>query len=82
MERIVAGVPHVPIAEATQELKTTHLRILLLLKHNVLAGQQLEGEWHIEKNSLACLKSHGMSPPEQANCRTSCTASACGCKGS
>jgi hypothetical protein len=81
MELMIEGIPHIPIAEAAQELMTTHLRVLMLLKHKVLTGRQVEGEWHIEKNSLECLKKHGMDNLEQASCRTSCTASACGCKG-
>jgi hypothetical protein len=81
MDTIIEGTPHIPLMSAARELETTHLRILMLLKHNLLTGHQLEGEWYIEKDSLACLKSHGMSPLEQASCRTSCTASACGCGG-
>ena len=81
MELMIEGIPHIPIAEAAAELETTHLRILMLLKHKVAAGCQVEGEWYIEKNSLACLKSHGMDPLEPAGCAASCGASSCGCKG-
>ncbi len=81
MELMIEGIPHIPIAEAAEELQTTHLRILMLLKHKVATGHQVDGEWYIEKNSLACLKSHGMDRLEPASCAASCTTSTCGCKG-
>jgi hypothetical protein len=81
MERIVDGAPHVPIEEAAQELKTTHLKVLMLLKNSALSGCQVEGEWYVEKSSLDCLKLHGIEPTRTADCATSCNPSACGCKG-
>ena len=81
MERIIEGTPHISLADAAQVLMTTHLRVLMLLKHKVLTGSMVDGEWYVDKSSLDCLKSHGMSELEQASCRTSCAASSCGCKG-
>ena len=81
MERIIEGVPHVPIDEAAAELETTHLRILMLLKHRVVTGSLVDGVWYIEKNSLVSLKKHGMERPQPAGCTTSCGATTCGCKG-
>ncbi len=81
METIIEGAPHVPIAEAAQELKTTHLRVLMLLKRNALSGCQVEGEWYVEKSSLDCLQRHGIDPVGTVNCATSCNSSTCGCKG-
>ena len=81
MGPIIAGTPRVPIDEAAQELKTTHLRVLMLLKQNALSGCQVEGEWYVEKGSLDCLKQHGIDPIGKVNCATSCNPSACGCKG-
>ena len=81
METIIEGTPHVPIAAAAEELMTTHLRILMLLKHKVLAGSTVDGDWYIGRNSLDCLKSHGMKIEGRAECRSSCAAAACGCKG-
>lgn len=77
---IIEGILHIPIVEAAEELQTTHLRILMLLKHGVATGCQVDGEWYIEKNSLACLKSNGMDRLEPAGCAASCAASTCGCK--
>jgi hypothetical protein len=81
MEQMIEGIPHIPIDEAAEELETTHLRILMLLKHRVVKGCQLEGEWYIEKGSLATLKERGMERLEAAGCAASCGASTCGCKG-
>ena len=81
MERIVDGTPHVPIEEAVQELKTTHLRVLMLLKNKDLSGCQVDGEWLVERSSLDCLKLHGIKPVKTGGCATSCNPTACGCKG-
>ena len=81
MERIVDGTVHVPIEEAAQELKTTHLKVLMLLKSKALSGCQVDGAWLVEKSSLECLKLHGIEPTKPPACATSCNPSACGCKG-
>ena len=81
METIIEGTPHIPLVDAAQVLMTTHLRVLMLLKHKVLTGSMVDGEWYVDKSSLDCLKSHGIDRLEQASCRTSCAASSCGCKG-
>jgi hypothetical protein len=81
METTIEGTPHITLADAAELLATTHLRVLMLLKHRVVTGSMVDGEWYVDKSSLDCLKRHGISPPDQASCRTSCTASACGCAG-
>ena len=81
MERIVDGTPHVPIEVAAQELKTTHLKVLMLLKNKALSGCQVDGEWLVERISLDCLKLHGIEPLRTTGFATSCNPSACGCKG-
>lgn len=81
MEYIVDGIPHVPIAEAARELRTTHLKVLMLLKGKELSGCQVDGEWYVELSSLDCLKRHGIEPVKRAGCASSCNPSACGCTG-
>ena len=81
MELMIEGIPHIPIAEAAEELQTTHLRILMLLKHTVVTGRQVDGEWYIEKSALACLKRSGLDRLEPAGCAATCKAATCGCKG-
>ena len=75
MEVIIAGTPHIPIAAAAEELKTTHPRILLLIRQNVMKGCQVDGEWYVEKSTLGCFRSHD-GDGVQGGCRASCN----GCK--
>lgn len=81
METMTEGTPHVTIEEAARELGTTHLRVLMLLKHRVLSGSQVAGAWYVERTSLDTLKEDGLPGMEPAGCRASCTASSCGCNG-
>ena len=81
MDMPLNGTYHVPAAEAALELQTTTLRVLMLLKQKKLAGQQVGEEWYVERNSLDCLKRHGVDPLEMAVCRTACSSSSCNCKG-
>lgn len=81
MERMIEGIPHIPIDEAAAELETTHLRILMLLKHRVVTGYQVDGAWYIEKGSLVSLKTRGPERRGPAGCAASCGAASCGCKG-
>jgi len=81
MDTMIKGTAHVEAGEAAQELQTTHLRVLMLLKQEKLTGSQVGGEWFVERSSLDCLKKHGLDPLETAACRASCSASSCGCKG-
>ena len=82
MDIVMEGTPYVPIEDAALELQTTHLRVLMLLKHRVLTGCQADGTWYVERSSLDTLKEHGIPDAEPPSCRSSCTASSCGCKGS
>ncbi|HEY6872225.1 MAG TPA: hypothetical protein VI298_05790 [Geobacteraceae bacterium] len=82
METVMEGTPHVPIEDAAQELQTTHLRVLMLLKQKVLTGCQADGGWYVERSSLDALKERGIPDAAPPACKTSCTASSCGCKGS
>ncbi len=81
MELLVEGSPHVTVDAAARELQTTHLRVLMLLKHRVLTGCLVDGEWHVEQSSLDALKRDTIPRPEPPTCKTSCTAVSCGCVG-
>ena len=76
MEVIIEGTPHIPIATAAEELKTTHPRILMLIRQKVMKGRQVDGEWYVEKSTLGCFRSLDENL-EQGGCRSSCT----GCRG-
>ena len=70
----------VPIMEAAQELNTTHLKLLMLVKQGGLKGEMVDGEWFIERDSLECCKVHGADIKVESGCATYCKASSCGCK--
>lgn len=69
----------VTVAEAAEELATTQIKVLMLLKQKELEGELVNEEWAVSRASLDCLKKHGLKPAEQASCRTSCKSSGCGC---
>ena len=58
--------------EAAEELETTHLRVLMLIKEGALDGIQQGEEWFITRNSLDCFRSHGSNAQAQIKCRTAC----------
>ncbi|MGA7828035.1 MAG: hypothetical protein WCA04_10260 [Geobacteraceae bacterium] len=58
--------------EAAEELNTTHLRVLMLIKEGALDGIQEGEEWFVTRNSLDCFQSHGGNAQAQIKCRTSC----------
>lgn len=71
----------VSLDEAAEELSTTGLRLLMLIREGALEGHEGEGGWHITRQSLEHLKQGGGTPPvEQKGCASSCTSSRCGCK--
>lgn len=76
METIIDGTPHIPIAAAATELKTTNVRILMLIKQKVMKGRLVDGEWYVDKNTLGCFRSHDVESEAPGGCGT-CS----GCKG-
>jgi hypothetical protein len=78
MERIIEGMPYLPMDEASRELKTTGLRILMLIKRGVMRGRQLEGEWFVEKGSMNCFRSHEADGAKPGGCKGNCGSGGCG----
>jgi len=58
--------------EAAEELNTTPLRVLMLVKEGALDGIQVGEEWFVTRNSLDCFQSHGGNAQAQIKCRTAC----------
>lgn len=79
MEVIIEGTQYLPIAAAAKQLATTELRILMLVKRDTLAGELVEGEWYISAASIAGYDASAEAASAVPACRTSCTASSCGC---
>ena len=65
---------------AAQELTTTQMKVLMLIKRQNLQGEMIDGEWYVQRQSLDYFKTHGPEETEQqAACASSCSKYACGC---
>ena len=71
---------YVTAAEAAEELETTLTRVLMLLRENALAGTQVDGEWYVASDSVACGKAHGRDMKKIKGCASYCSSGGCGCK--
>jgi len=80
MVMIIDGTEHITAARAAEELETTITRVLMLLREKALAGRQLDGEWYVATDSLACGKTHGRDLKTVRGCASSCSSGGCGCK--
>jgi hypothetical protein len=79
MTVVIDGIEYLPASVAAQQLQTTETKILMLLKQKALAGELIEGDWFVTTASIACYDAHAQDPQKQAQCRTSCSSSGCGC---
>jgi hypothetical protein len=70
----------VDLDDAAEELSTTGLRLLMLLREGTIQGVEHDGTWQITRESLERLKNSGITPPEQKGCAATCKASSCGCQ--
>jgi len=80
MEEISGTEEYLPVSEAAEELGSTHLRILMLIREGALKGKQEGDEWLVTRESLDCFQKHGGDLRVQAGCRTSCGGN-CGSHG-
>lgn len=80
MAILIGGVEHVTAEAAAQQLSTTPMRILMLLKAQALEGSQVDGVWYVSQPSLACALAHGTDQHVAKGCHTHCSSSGCGCK--
>ncbi|MBI2355211.1 MAG: hypothetical protein HYV06_09310 [Deltaproteobacteria bacterium] len=70
----------IPIDEAAEELATTGLRLLMLIREGKLEGCEEGGAWQVSRNSLERLRGEGVAPPvQQKGCASTCTSSKSGC---
>jgi hypothetical protein len=69
----INGIPCVTAAVAAEELATTQLKILMLIKQKALCGEMIDGEWYVTRESL-----FSYDPEEQKTaagqheCRSGC----------
>lgn len=69
-----------PLSVAAEQLATTEMKILMLLKKKVLTGEFIDGSWFVTADSLANYHPSAEGTPEGASCRKSCSSSICGCR--
>ena len=70
----------ITVDEVAEELHTTPLRVLMLIKEKALKGELRDGTWLVTRNSLNCFMVSGADLSLQASCHTSCSSSGCSCK--
>jgi hypothetical protein len=76
----IDGTNYLTIAEAAEYLGTTVTKVLMLLRGSDLKGKEIDGEWFVEPESLACCKSHGIDMKAAKSCVSHCSSGGCGCK--
>ena len=79
MTELIDGVEYLPAAAAAGQLATTEMKILMLLKKGALKGELIDGSWYVTTASLSCYDPKGTEPESELSCRSSCSASRCGC---
>lgn len=79
MSIIIDAIEYQPLSAAAEQLATTEMKILMLLKKKILHGDLIDGSWFVTADSLA-----GYQPARDEDdllsCRSSCGSSACGCR--
>lgn len=80
MALTIDGREYVTATEAAEKLETTLTRVLMLLRENALAGTQVDGEWYVAADSVACAKIHGVEMKTVKGCVSHCSSGGCGCK--
>jgi hypothetical protein len=78
MEEKIDTGKTVTLMEAAEQLGTTHLRILMLIKEGALKGTQEGGEWFVTSESIDCFRKHGGEVRAQVSCRKHCGEGGCG----
>lgn len=78
MTLVIDGTEYLPAASVAQQLGTTELKVLMLIKQRALTGDLFEGTWYISSPSLESLDPGSLTAPTPAGC-ASCTGSECGC---
>jgi len=81
MDRIEGQAAMMELDEAVEELGTTGMRLLMLLREGTVEGvEQEDGSWLIARASLERLKERGGVPPvKKKGCASACPSSGCGC---
>jgi len=76
----IDGTDYLTISEAAEYLGTTATKVLMLLRGDDLKGKEIDGEWFVEPDSVACCKEHGIDMKAAKKCVSYCSSGGCGCK--
>lgn len=68
----INGIPSVTAAVAAEELATTQLKILMLIKQKALCGEMIDGEWYVTRESLFSYDPAEEKPPATHECHSGC----------
>ena len=68
----INGIMYVTAAEAAEQLATTQLKILMLIKQKLLCGEMIEGEWYVTQESVASYNAEDQPAAQQHECRSGC----------
>ena len=80
MNRVIDGKEYVTAGEAAARLETTMTRVLMMLKAQELTGVQVDGDWFVTSESLACARTHGSDRKTVNGCASYCSSGGCGCR--
>lgn len=80
MTQPLKSTDYLTISAAAENLGTTATKILMLLKSGELKGKEINEEWFVEPDSLACCKEHGIDMKTTKGCESYCSSGGCGCK--
>ena len=80
MSKTTDNTDYLTVTEAAEKLGTTITKILMLIRRYELKGREIDGEWFLEPESLACWKSHGTDMKEARGRDSHCSSGGCGCR--
>jgi hypothetical protein len=79
MEKSADAKVNISVEEVAKVLGTTPLNVLLFIKRGQLAGKEVEGVWHVDRESFAEFLESPAARNGSAPCRSACSrASHCG----
>ena len=79
MAVVIDGMDYLSAAAAAEQLATTEMKILMLLRQKALSGLLVGGSWFVTKASVDGYDTTVCRQEEQPQCRTSRSGSGCGC---
>ena len=68
MARTIDGIDYLTADEAATLLATTPMRVLMLMREKTIAGIEVEGEWLVSREAVACCAAEGPVMTEVKGC--------------